>query len=122
MDIGRPDERWARVKALVAEAAAMPSASRAPWIEENCGGDAALQAEVESLLRAHDAAGGFMAAPALAGTDAGGAVMNAAESLARPPPGRCGAYRIVRELGRGGMGTVYLGSRDDALFDKTVAI
>jgi non-specific serine/threonine protein kinase/serine/threonine-protein kinase len=122
MNTDSPDERWARVKELVAEAAAMPSAVRASWIGANCGGDAALQAEVESLLRAHDAAAGFMAEPAVAQTGAADAVVGAAEAGAPPSPERCGAYRIVRELGRGGMGVVYLGTRDDALFDKTVAI
>lgn len=40
----------------------------------------------------------------------------------RPPPERIGNYRVVEEIGRGGMGLVYLGARDDGLFDQQVAI
>jgi serine/threonine protein kinase len=35
---------------------------------------------------------------------------------------RLGIYRIIREIGRGGMGSVYLASRDDAEFQKEVAL
>ena len=41
---------------------------------------------------------------------------------ALPLGGRVGAYRLLEEIGRGGMGTVYLAERDDAEFEKRVAL
>jgi non-specific serine/threonine protein kinase/serine/threonine-protein kinase len=116
------NERWSRVKELFGEGVGLTPPARQAWIDAACAGDAALRAEVEALLRAHDEAGDFMAAPAVADTSAAGALLAAAGTAPPALPERCGAYRIVRELGRGGMGVVYLGLRDDALFDKAVAI
>ena len=82
---------------------------RRQWLKEHCGEDAALLAEVESLLEANEA----MA------SDSGGAFV--AESPAIPKE-QFGPYRAVRFLGRGGMSAVYLAERIDGRFDNTVAI
>ncbi len=71
-----------------------PSADRTRVLDEACGDDATLRAEVESLLAARDGLGDFLETPALAPT-------------AFKPGDRVGGYEIVRELGRGGSGTVY---------------
>ncbi|MFN2542022.1 MAG: protein kinase [Chthoniobacterales bacterium] len=108
-------ERWQRIKEIVAEALEEKSpTARAALIKERCGDDAELLREVESLL--DQTTGSFE-----------NFADNATESLRRQmsilaPDARVGAYRILREIGRGGMGAVYLAERADGAFEKDVAI
>ncbi|HEX4592364.1 MAG TPA: protein kinase [Gemmataceae bacterium] len=110
--------------------------ARTAYIQSACGDDAARRARVEALLRAHDAAGSFLAEPAVAAvpgnTQAFDATADAgAESTAetlsflspsqRPDSlGRIGHYEVLEVLGRGGFGIV-LRSFDDVL-QRVVAL
>ncbi len=118
------DDRRDRLKGLFAEGAGVTAQGRARWLDEACGADLDLRAELESLLLALDRAGDFLESPAVASTGAAAAVL--ADTARGPSPslvGRSiGPYRIVHELGHGGMGVVYLGARDDEAFEKLVAI
>jgi non-specific serine/threonine protein kinase/serine/threonine-protein kinase len=108
-------ERWQQIKAIVAEALEENSTdARAALIAERCGCDPALREEVESLL-----------------DQTTGALENFAEKAAAPlrrdrsrleAGQRMGPWAIVRELGLGGMGAVYLAERADGAFEKRVAI
>lgn len=96
---GVTGERWERVKELVAAALELDGAAREAILAGE--GDAAVQAEARSLLAADDPA--FLPLPTAM-------------------PAAIGPYRIVRELGRGGMGAVYLGERTGGDFEQAVAI
>lgn len=104
-------ERWERLKALFAEGLDRPGPERSAFVESLTGDDATLRETLASLLDAeHDDA--FLAIPAA----------SVGEGEAAPAPERLGPYAVVREIGRGGMGAVYLAARADDEFEKRVAI
>ena len=106
--------RWQQAEALFEEVMDMPADVRQRFLADACGTDAELRREVEELLAADSRAGAGIAA----------AIERSAQSLfADHAEGlRTGAYRVVREIGHGGMGTVFLAFRDDDEFHKQVAI
>lgn len=104
-------ERWLRAKELLAELPDVPADERAAWIARACGGDAGLQAELERLAALEVEADGYF--------DELGTTLAGIDPTA---PEQVGVYRIAGEIGHGGMGTVYLGERNDGQFDQSVAI
>ncbi|HEU4628621.1 MAG TPA: protein kinase, partial [Gemmatimonadaceae bacterium] len=119
-------ERWQEIDALFAAALERPAAERAAFLAQASGGDELLAREVAALLDSEGAAAAALgdsavayAAPLLAALAAGHAD-EATGTL--PAGGRLGAYRLLAEIGRGGMGAVYLAERADREFEKRVAV
>ena len=121
-------EHWKQVEEIFSEAVDLPAgAERASFIAEQCGADAELRAEVEKLLSADEEAGEFIAGPAfdmrrVTSIERLAAAVAATELDAPMVGRRIGSYRMVREIGRGGMGAVYLAVRADDEYRKRVAI
>ncbi len=103
-------QRWETVKELLHQAMQLRPEERAPFLDEACSSDAEVRAEVESLLLAEEGIrSGFMQSPAdSAGAD--GSDKSETASVGALEPGQVFAerFQIVRELGEGGMGQVWL--------------
>ncbi|HEX8141607.1 MAG TPA: protein kinase [Pyrinomonadaceae bacterium] len=113
-------ESWKKVEEIFESALERAPDERSAYLDEACGGDDALRSQVETLIHSYERAGSFIEAPVLAHDSAPTLVDDDA------PTGmigkRLGSYKLVREIGRGGMGSVYLAVRADDEFQKRVAI
>ena len=106
--------RRAEIEGVFEQVLDLDPNQRRAWLSNRCANDAALRSEVEALLHAHESPPGILD-----------------RRLTPSPPAyvpetlrdrRIGPYRVVRELGRGGMGVVYLAERVDGEFRREVAI
>ncbi|MGE0816501.1 MAG: tetratricopeptide repeat protein [Vicinamibacterales bacterium] len=96
--------RFNRVKELVLQSRDLSAAERRALLDRECAGDPDLRSDVESLL-AHDSAGaGILETGHLQEHVVGAGLDDLAED---PHPAAIGPYRVVRVLGKGGMGIVY---------------
>ncbi len=121
---GNPQaERWARVGEILDAVLDAGTAEREQILDERCAGDAGLRAEVESLLRAEAVADARLEAPALewAGALADGCGFDAA-APEHVRGERIGPWRLVEEIGRGGMGTVWRAERADGAYEQPAAL
>lgn len=110
-------ERWRAVDAVLKGALSCDPARRDEFVTAACAGDDALRREVASLLKAHEGMGDFLEKPAGEAMGVDDAVPSLIERLTRALAGR---YDVLRELGLGGMATVYLAH--DVRHDRRVAI
>jgi serine/threonine protein kinase len=85
----------------------LPADQRAAYLDQACGDNPALRHEVESLLQAHDAPGSL-----LAGVSAGPGRTVDDQPLAEGPGTRIGPYKLLQQIGEGGMGVVYMAEQE----------
>jgi serine/threonine-protein kinase len=105
-----------RIEALYREALAIPSGERLAWLKSRAGDDVALVEGVLALLVRDTGSDATL----VSGRQADGA---AADGTAAVEPGqRLGPWRLMRELGAGGMGTVYLAERADSAYRQLAAV
>lgn len=107
-------ERWSEVKAVLSGVLDAPVTERTAILQNLCGVDADLRTTVESLLAMEEKADAFdtQALP-------GAALWS---DVPEKAPAQIGPYTILHEIGRGGMGVVYLADRADGEYRKRVAI
>ncbi len=104
--------RWNRMAGLFEAALELSPERRGQFLTDACGNDSGLRREIERML-AHEGS-----AEARLGT----IVASAKDSYAGAAEWRIGPFRVIREIGRGGMGVVYLAVRADEQFEQKVAI
>jgi len=106
--------RWQKLKTVLADALEETSSSRrAELLRQACANDVDLLQDAEAMLSGDTASLEQFAE---------WATMHLREDLPDRVGERLGAYRIVKEIGRGGMGAVYLAERADGQFERQVAI
>ena len=106
------EDRYQRAKELFLAACDLPPEEREAMLQRECAGDAELRADVESLLTPDAPTAAVGRAP----------FADLAPEKPQAMPRTIGPYRVSHELGRGGMGIIYLGAPEAGQFKRRVAI
>ena len=115
---GEDDIDWARVETLFPDLLELPGEQRARFLDRHCKDAPALRRELETMLASSERATLFDRVPQVVARHDESPV----DDMPLAADTRIGAWRIVRMIGRGGMGEVYLAERADGGFAQQAAI
>jgi len=103
-------EAHQREAAIFDAAMELPPEQRAAYLDQACGGDAALRQRVESLLRASGSRCEFLDPPS--GSELR-PTLQITVPLTEKPGGRIGRYKLLQQIGEGGCGVVYMAEQTE---------
>jgi hypothetical protein len=126
-------DRWQKIEDVFQAAIDLPTERRPEYLAESCNADTELMEEVSRLLANYDSAEDFIESPVwtdsnFLNSSAKKVLSDSIDEQASADANadfigrRIGVYRITSEIGRGGMGAVYLAERADGEFSQKVAI
>ena len=114
-------ERWQQIESIVDQALDLPVVERKAYLDTACAEDPELRTQVDEMLKNCETAGDdFLEVPAPGAREALMDTLNQAPAEILPEGTQLGPYRVIRRIGHGGMGAVYLAERED--FKKRVAL
>jgi serine/threonine protein kinase/tetratricopeptide (TPR) repeat protein len=116
---------WQKIEEIFPLVADLPASERERRLLELCAGDENLRREISALLAADEKAADFCEAPVQMPNSLSSTFLHRRADKTRTldlAGQNFGAYRVVRKIGAGGMGAVYLAVRADGEFDKEVAV
>ena len=119
-------EKWKRLEEIFNQAVVLPPEKRETFLDEACRGDRELREQADILLDSDSEAEDFIESSpyvsylenVVEGKNGNGDDGSGDSYIGK----KIGVYRISKEIGRGGMGAVYLAVRDDREFQQNVAI
>jgi Tol biopolymer transport system component/serine/threonine protein kinase/tetratricopeptide (TPR) repeat protein len=109
-------ERWRKIEPILHAALELDPGERAAYLVSVCGDDQGLRNEIEALIESYDEAEEFIETPIM------GKLADRDDQSPTLIEKRLGPYLLKSEIGRGGMGAVYLAERADGEFRQQVAV